>query len=382
MDTFFARADRADGDDLELQIEIAANNPVADGLMQNISGMLAVLNANRQIVSINKTFLKSLGIDDPGRVLGLRPGEALHCEHATDEPHGCGTTRHCASCGAAIAIVCSLGVKQSIERTCALTRVQNGTSADLALSIRSTPIRIQGQDFLLLFVKDISHEQRRANLERSFFHDMSNVLTVLSGACEILNGGGGDQEVVRQITRSTSRLVREFEIQKRLFLGDEFDFPVRASQTTVSLIFGELREQFARHPAAHNRSIEFPAHYPPTLIVTDHSLCMRVLTNMIVNALEATKEKDVVQIWLEESPNAITFCVWNGQVIDKDNALRIFQRNFSTKEGLGRGFGTYSMKLFGEEFLSGKVSFQSPERSGTVFRLELPLDRTATESSA
>jgi sensor histidine kinase regulating citrate/malate metabolism len=49
-------------------------------------------------------------------------------------------------------------------------------------------------------------------------------------------------------------------------------------------------------------------------------------------------------------------------------ANRIFQRNFSTKAQAGRGVGTYSMKLFGEKILGGKVSFTSSREDGTVFK--------------
>lgn len=51
--------------------------------------------------------------------------------------------------------------------------------------------------------------------------------------------------------------------------------------------------------------------------------------------------------------------------------LQIFQRSFSTK-GRGRGIGTYSIKLFTEKYLEGKVSFTSKEGEGTVFTVELP----------
>lgn len=373
MDTFFASAGRAKPQELNLQIEIVANNPVVDGILYSVTGLLAVLNANRQIVSLNDSFLRLLGIDDPAGILGLRVGEAVRCPHAQKGPDGCGTSRHCASCGAAIAMVASLGQSEPVERTCALTTEQDGVPTDLALLVRSTPIRIQRQDYLLLFLTDISQERRRANLERSFFHDMSNILTVLSGNCELLEDGGNDREVVRQITKATARLVREFEIQKGLLLGDGFEFPVRTQETDIGRLLDELEAQFALHPAARSRTIEFPARYPAALIRTDDSLCLRILTNMVVNALEATDEDGRVEIWLEESPRSITFCVWNEQVINDKNALRIFQRNFSTKPGLARGFGTYSMKLFGEKILGGRVSFRSPENNGTVFRLELPV---------
>ncbi len=54
-------------------------------------------------------------------------------------------------------------------------------------------------------------------------------------------------------------------------------------------------------------------------------------------------------------------------------ADRIFQRNFSTKEQIGRGIGAYSMKLFGEKILGGKVGFTTSMEKGTIFKLSHPL---------
>ena len=45
---------------------------------------------------------------------------------------------------------------------------------------------------------------------------------------------------------------------------------------------------------------------------------------------------------------------------------------FSTKSSTGRGLGTYSMKLLGERYLGGAVSFSSSAEHGTVFTFELP----------
>lgn len=52
--------------------------------------------------------------------------------------------------------------------------------------------------------------------------------------------------------------------------------------------------------------------------------------------------------------------------------LQVFQRSFSTKGEPGRGIGTYSIKLFGETYLGGRVSFSSQEPEGTTFTLVVP----------
>lgn len=69
--------------------------------------------------------------------------------------------------------------------------------------------------------------------------------------------------------------------------------------------------------------------------------------------------------------NNIVFWVHNPSVIPLEVQLQLFQRSFSTK-GLGRGIGTYSVKLLTEKYLGGKVYFKSNEDEGTTFYVELP----------
>ena len=94
---------------------------------------------------------------------------------------------------------------------------------------------------------------------------------------------------------------------------------------------------------------------------------------MTINALEATEENGIVKIWSEQEGNLLSFYVWNAQEIPQEITNRIFQRNFSTKEQAGRGIGTFSMKLFGEEILGGQVSFSSSKKDGTTFKFTYPV---------
>lgn len=94
---------------------------------------------------------------------------------------------------------------------------------------------------------------------------------------------------------------------------------------------------------------------------------------MVTNALEATEKGGTVKIWLEPEPDTLSFCVWNAQEIPRKVGIRMFQRNFSTKEQAGRGLGTCSMKLLGEKILGGQVSFASSGKEGTIFRFAHPI---------
>jgi sensor histidine kinase regulating citrate/malate metabolism len=66
--------------------------------------------------------------------------------------------------------------------------------------------------------------------------------------------------------------------------------------------------------------------------------------------------------------------VSNPGLIPEQVQLQLFKRSFSTKSAKGRGIGTYSMKLFGERYLGGRVGFESTAEKGTTFWIELPIE--------
>jgi sensor histidine kinase regulating citrate/malate metabolism len=88
------------------------------------------------------------------------------------------------------------------------------------------------------------------------------------------------------------------------------------------------------------------------------------------NALEATNYGGIVVVGVTADDSVITYYVHNDSVIPKEVQLQIFQRSFSTR-GIGRGTGTYSIKLLTEKYLNGKVSFTSNITGGTIFTIEL-----------
>ncbi len=372
MDTYFAPAERANEMEIATEIDVVSKNPLVSGLLHSISGLLLVLDKHRQIITLNDSFLQMLGIEDPAKALGLRPGEALQCIHAHSEPAGCGTTKFCSTCGAAIAIVSSLGQDRSVEKICALSVNRGGKLVDIALLVKSHPIQIDRKKFLLLFLQDITKQQQRAALERTFFHDVNNMLSMLVGASELLVLQE-PSELAKTLHQASLRLTKEVAIQKLLTQSESCDYlPVWLELTTPEIL-DELHSFFANHPAAIGKNISISKDHPVVSITIDISLLLRILCNMIINALEATAENGEVKIWLKQEGDFLSFCVWNAQEIPHDVTSRIFQRNFSTKEQAGRGIGTYSMKLLGEKILGGKVSFTTSKTDGTTFRFTYPV---------
>lgn len=129
----------------------------------------------------------------------------------------------------------------------------------------------------------------------------------------------------------------------------------------------------ATHEAATGRAIVVDPGAPADSIVTDRSLLMRVMGNMIKNALEAEPAGAVIPIGADRVVEDGGWALWvrNPTVIRRTVQLQVFQRSFSTK-GEWRGLGTYSTRLLTERFLKGKASFTSAEGTGTEFRITIP----------
>jgi len=373
METFFASPERLSNSDLQMEIEMVSNHPVIDGLLHSVSGLFAVLNEHRQIIALNESLMKMLGITDAGQALGLRPGETVNCIHAHETEAGCGTSKYCSTCGAAIAIVTSLGEDKPVERLCALTAQKEGKEVNISLAVRSQPIKINEKRFLLLFLQDVTYQQKLAAIEKVFFHDVNNMLTSLLGASQLLSIKNNESVEADKVYHMAVRLAQEIAIQNCLLNSDECNYQPFPQEITPGEIFREMNLFFLDLPASKNKILNITEAYPDITFRTDVTLLLRVLRNMLTNAFEATEDNGEVRFWLEDGDSSITFYVWNKGIIPEDVSRRVFQPYFSTKKGTGRGFGTYAMKLLGENFLSGKVCFTSLKDQGTTFRFSLPI---------
>ncbi|GAB6907057.1 Histidine kinase [Desulfosarcina cetonica] len=374
METYFAPAERLEYKALTVEINAAVVNPVINGLLNTVSGLLAVLNTHRQILALNDSFLNLLGIDDPQKALGLRLGEALGCIHQAVGPNGCGTSTYCSTCGAAIAMVTCLERNSPWEKECAIQVNQHGTEKDLFLRVRACPITVEQQELMLLFLQDITHEQQWEALGRVFFHDLSNIIYALMGNSEIMleQASAQNHAIAARIHRLALHLSREVQMQKHLNQIADADFHPTFQLLTIERVFQELGAVFGTHPATRNKDIQIDSAHGDVSFKSDFFLIVRVLTNMVTNALEATKKGGAIRLWATADETTITFCVWNHQPITDAVVKRIFQRNISTKAASGRGLGTYSMKLFGERFLGGEIDFTTSPEDGTTFRFRLP----------
>ncbi|MCP3876185.1 MAG: PAS domain-containing sensor histidine kinase [Desulfobacteraceae bacterium] len=372
METNFAPAKRTDRRKFKNQIFAVSHSPIMNTLLKVMSGLIVVLNETRQIVAMNHAFLKAIGVQDAEEVLGMRLGESLNCKNAQEGVNGCGTTELCSTCGAVIATMTAIERDKPDEQICVLSSKKDGIQKDICLLIRSQPITIEKNRWILIFAQDITQQHFWTNMERIFFHDLSNMLATLLGYSELLSEEMPDNKSVRYIRGVSKRLHDEITLQKSLSQYKDAKYFLRKSNSSINDIKKEMILIVHGHESLEGKYLNEIWPEKNIQIYTDTFLVSKILQNMVINALEATKAGGIVKLTTRIEQRHIEWEIWNEDFIAENIQKRIFQRHFSTKSNIGRGLGTFSMKLFGEEYLKGKVYFESSLNHGTKFVLQLP----------
>ncbi len=372
-DTFFAPAERSTTEELRIARLQIQNDRFLMTLLESLPTLIMVLNRERQVLAANTRVLDLIHADHLEQFLGMRPGELIGCVHCTEGPGGCGTSRHCQACGAVLAILESHVTEHQAVREC---RFLSETEGALDLEVVATPVTVGDLPLTICAFRDISSEKRRDVLQRVFFHDVINTAGGIYGLATLLLDSSGvepetEVEYKQMMLRMSQMLVEEIKHQRELLAAEKGELEVEPTVFQVSDFMQSMMELYANHPVAKDRKLLLGA-ISRDQIATDRVILSRIIGNMIKNALEAVPAGGVVTIFNESADHSISFAVHNPGVIPENIQLQIFQRSFSTKSVQGRGIGTYSIKLFGEKYLKGKVSFISSDPVGTIFRITLP----------
>ncbi len=372
--TEFAPAERAPAHEVWRQAQLFSDNLLLRSVLDAVPQIVLVVNEQRQMVFANQALYALSGLDPNNPPVGRRPGEILECAHADDRTGGCGTTEFCRTCGAVRVLLSALRGIEMVDE-CRIIQVE-GSALDLR--VKSTPLEIDGQQFAVFAIEDISHEKRRRALERIFFHDILNTASVLKGFGDILaDATPAEIDLMKEhFVHYADRLVDEINAQRELAAAENDELVVRLEMVNAQALLHQLAEAYQHHPVAADRQIAIAPETQPITFMTDATLLGRVLGNMLKNALEACAPGETATLACVRGGNRVAFSVHNPAYMPREIQLQVFQRSFSTK-GEGRGLGTYSMKLLSEQYLGGRVMFASSPDDGTTFVATFPMQPSA-----
>ncbi len=371
LPTLFAPAEKSSEQCIDRQRGYFAGSFITRHLLDSLPGILLVMNGHRQVVYANPALMQLAGKEAAEHCFGMRLGDLLCCSGVVEAESGCGTGERCRYCGAVLAMLAGLSGRKDVQE-CRFARKGDGRTESFELRVNASPLDLEGEQFVVMSIADISHEKRRKALERIFFHDVLNLMGSVKGFSELLQHYRLDnvEEISGLIHEASEQVIDEIEAQRTLLAAENGDLSVKKGPLEVSGYLHRLVELYQRHEVAKKKLLVCEPQGASMLCVTDATLLGRILGNMLKNALEATPRGGVVSAGCVPADGGAEFFVHNQGVIPEQVQLQLFQRSFSTK-GHNRGLGTYSMKLL-SDYIGARVSFISSPSEGTTFRLWLP----------
>ncbi|MFH0735519.1 MAG: PAS domain-containing sensor histidine kinase [bacterium] len=375
LDTKQTSADKDNTSQIVRDFNELKSLPEIEAVFDALPYYICILNEKRQLVYSNESLLEkyNLTLDD---ILGKRHGELFNCINSEKETGGCGTSENCKLCGAVNVVL--LSQKNNIKTVdeCRILAKKDNKFIAYDFLVSASPFYFENRTFTIITLEDISEQKRKRLLEKLFFHDVLNTAGSLNGLVQYINSGLSDdefKEIVTNLSVVSKRLIEEILSQRDLTAAENGELKISVLELNSKLMIKNIIYQISFTETAQHKSIELAADNEDVNFVSDNNILQRVLSNMVKNALEATPKGGKVTIGSKLlGTDKVNFWVLNHAYISPSIQSQIFQRNFSIK-GTNRGLGTFSMKIFGENYLKGQVSFLSDINTGTIFSLIIPI---------
>jgi len=204
-------------------------------------------------------------------------------------------------------------------------------------------------------------------------HEIRNPLASLRGLTELL---GRDVQTIDQRRKYVETMLESIDRLNRL-IEDLLLFSAPRSGDVSALDLGHVVSEavsMARHGLGE-RSVELRLSIETGqlfLVRGNRQRIGQVLTNIILNGVQATPEQGQVTVSLRERDGQAHVSVHNtGSFIPADVRRRLFVPFFTTKPaGTGLGLAIARQIVAG---LDGRIEVESDPSTGTTFTIELPL---------
>lgn len=367
-------SDRIEDTEIKRVYKVVKNHKELTKVIDEMPIWILILNKTRQAVYYNKKLSDDLQVKDKWDVLGLRPGELFSCQHAWADQAGCGNSEFCKYCGAVKSIRNSHFGKKDVQE-CRLLINNNKQINAMDLEVSSSPLVLDSEELTLFSILDISALNKSLYIEKTFLHDIRNTAAAIVSNADLISleeDPAMKDELLKLLTPTAHQLIEEIAAQQEIRSADLGEWKP-ANKTVESREVVDKVIDTCKHYIIDS-DIKIEKLIEDFSLKTEEILLKRVLINMLKNAIEASKDGDIITIQGKNLNDvSVIFSVHNPKYIPEDIRLQLFHRTFSTK-GNNRGLGTYSIKMITENYLNGEVSIHSDKIHGSVFSIIIPKD--------
>jgi signal transduction histidine kinase len=219
-------------------------------------------------------------------------------------------------------------------------------------------------------------EEAWRQMARQVAHEIKNPLTPMRLSTQSFkrNFNPDDPQIEERVNEFSNTIVQQIDNLSAIAnaFSDFAKMPAQQNETLNAVeiirlaleIFNENHIYF--NPEKENIEIKF-----------DRNQLIRIITNLVKNALQATEylESPVIKVEISTQDGDVMISVEdNGSGIPIDMQERIFEPRFTTKSsGMGLGLGMVKNII---ETYKGDIKLTSKLEEGTIFTLKLPKSNT------
>ena len=328
-------------------------------IMDDARTTFVVVDTNLRILYVNYTAVD--------KALEISPGDLLKCSNACEAEHGCGTHPNCRMCKLRNMVETSLSTRTKMETDADFLI---GENIDYNVHAISTPVDYEGKEYSVVLLLDRTDQHRELMLERVFFHDLLNLSGAMNSILGCIKDEDENKDMMRIVRSISSQLLEEIGAQRDLIYAKNGILKPKTCKFLARESIDFVHDNLV--PVSKdmwNVTVKVESTLTDEMLESDPALVNRVIHNMVKNACEASYGSSITVKGTVEDGKVI-FSVHNDLVMSDEVKSKVFIYGNSTK-GAGRGLGTYSMKLIGENYLHGHVWFRSEEGFGTEFYFSL-----------
>ncbi len=107
------------------------------------------------------------------------------------------------------------------------------------------------------------------------------------------------------------------------------------------------------------------------IVRAEDLLIYSMMSNLIKNAVEATRKTEKISITLSKKDSQAVICIHNNGSVPQEIKPVFFEKYTTSGKAKGSGIGTYSARLIAQT-LGGSIHMDSSEEKGTHISILLP----------
>ena len=215
-------------------------------------------------------------------------------------------------------------------------------------------------------------EQAWREMAKQVAHEIKNPLTPMRLSVQSFqrNFDKDDPEIEQKVNEYSNTLINQIDTMSSIAsaFSNFAKMPAQQNETlNVPKIVKLALDIF------NERYIEFKCEKEEILAKFDRTQLIRVVTNLVKNAIQALKdvEDPHILVMVEEEEDTVSVSVSdNGSGISDENKDKVFEPKFTTKSS-GMGLGLAMVKNIVETY-GGSISFVSKQNKGTIFNVRFP----------